>query len=84
MLLAVLPLALTIAGILFLWYRDRQEMVSERALWASERRELLNRIQAPQFVPGSTEGFVWPESEDGEFDEIDLVGSIAEPAGEGE
>ena len=29
--------------------RERQQMVDERALWMQERRELMDRIQAPSF-----------------------------------
>ena len=44
------------------------------AAWVTERRELLNRVQAPQFVPqGPVTEFVVPNLEP---DEIDEVGTI--------
>ena len=48
----------------------------ERREWLSERRELLNRVQAPDRLPSlSNTDFVVPERE---VDEFALVGSIGE------
>ena len=48
----------------------------ERREWASERRELLNRIQRPELLPIAPErDFVIPEVEP---DEFDMIGSIRE------
>ena len=48
----------------------------ERREWASERRELLNRIQRPEVLPVVSErDFVIPEVEP---DEFDMIGSIQE------
>lgn len=52
--------------------------------WGNERRELLNRIQRPDYVPAlvtDPERFTLPD--DGP-DEIELINTIAEPPGEGE
>jgi hypothetical protein len=42
---------------------------------SAERRELLNRVQAPQFVPQAGPTVAW-EIPDAPPDEIDLVGTI--------
>lgn len=47
----------------------------EAADWATERRELLTRIQRPDLVPLSSVTYSQPESEP---DEIGLVGTIQE------
>lgn len=48
-----------------------------QAQWFLERRELLNRIQAPQHIPlTAPEDFVVPETED---DDSNLVGTIRFP-----
>ena len=48
----------------------------ERREWASERSELLNRIQAPERLPAAQiADFDFPEPE---LDEFNLVGTIAE------
>jgi hypothetical protein len=52
---------------------------TERREWASERRELLNRIQRPEWLPVASEGFVTPEPEP---DEFNLVGVIQESVDE--
>lgn len=52
---------------------------AERREWASERRELLNRIQRPEWLPVVSEGFEAPEVE---MDEFNLVGVIQEPVDE--
>ena len=46
----------------------------EQQRWADERRELLNRIQAPQHIPVTpTRAFIAPEPE---VDLSSLVGAI--------
>jgi uncharacterized protein (DUF362 family) len=58
----------------------RHQAASEVA-WTAERRELLTRIQRPEHVPtAQTPAFEWPV--DDESDEIELVGTIAEPQDE--
>lgn len=48
----------------------------ERREWACERRELLNRVQAPERLPLLSErDFVIPEPE---LDEFNLVGVVGE------
>ena len=48
----------------------------ERREWASERRELLNRVQRPEVLPSpQIADFVIPEVEP---DEFDFVGQILE------
>lgn len=65
--IAVLQLAVLILA--------TSRMDRERAGWADERRELLNRIQQPQFIPtGAADGWKFPENEP---DEIGLVGTVA-------
>jgi hypothetical protein len=50
----------------------------ERVEWLSERRELTNRVQAPDRLPSvQTADFVLPEVE---LDEFNLVGVISEPS----
>lgn len=52
---------------------DHQHTTAEAA-WVAERRELVNRVQAPQHVPhGPVTGFVVPDVEP---DGIDEVGTI--------
>lgn len=47
---------------------------TEQASWTDERRELLNRIQRPEFLPVASPGnYVIPEPEP---DEIGQVGEI--------
>lgn len=44
------------------------------AVWASERRELINRVQAPQFVPREPViGFQVPEPEPDGIEEVGQV-----------
>ena len=52
---------------------DQREAQAE---WALERRELLNRIQHPEFVPTTPRSLSLPEQEP---DEWNLVGTIAPP-----
>lgn len=51
----------------------------ERAEWVSERRELLNRVQKPEWIPMSHE---WSETSEPEVDEFNLIGSIVEAVDE--
>ena len=47
----------------------------ERREWLSERRELINRVQAPERLPNSLErDFVIPEPETDEFALVGVVG----------
>jgi hypothetical protein len=49
----------------------------ERAEWTAERRELLNRIQRPEYAPMPVHEWTYQPDDDGP-DEINLVGTIAE------
>ena len=51
----------------------------ERAEWLSERRELLNRVQRPEWLPVASQAFSAPEPE---LDEFNMVGVISEPVDE--
>jgi hypothetical protein len=74
MIAAVIALAVLFAGTVYLLISSHREA---QAQWVLERRELLNRIQAPQHIPlGSVSDFVVPEREE---DGTELVGTIAEP-----
>ena len=48
----------------------------DSAAWAAERRELVNRIQAPNHIPVGTVPEGWTVPDDEEPDESALVGSI--------
>lgn len=51
MLAVVLIAVVAVAAVLALWHAGRDErarFATERCRWASERSELLNRIQAPE------------------------------------
>jgi len=50
-------------------------VMRERHEWCAERRELLNRVQAPERVPFERVEFVVPEPE---LDEFALVGQVGE------
>ena len=52
---------------------------TERREWTSERRELLNRIQRPEWLPVASEGFEMPEPEP---DEFNMIGTISEAVDE--
>jgi hypothetical protein len=69
--IAVVEALALIAVVLgFLHYRD-----GEQQAWAGERRELLNRIAHPEFVPTQPVA-AYPTFVEPEPDEIDKVGTI--------
>jgi len=74
--MSTVPLVLLFALILVREYTFRQE----REEWLSERRELLNRVQAPERLPSAQlADFASPEFEP---DEFNMIGSIAEAPSE--
>lgn len=59
----------------------RHHAINEK-VHTTERRELLNRIQHPERVPTEPAvPFIFPEPDP---DELELVGTIAEPSAEAE
>lgn len=72
--LLVVALFLVVRGFLS-DVREREDAFSlERIGWVEERRELLNRIQRPEYVPtGPVVHFEVPEAEP---DDVDKVGTI--------
>jgi hypothetical protein len=57
---------------------DHQRSVAE-AGWVAERRELVNRVQAPQFVPrGPVTDFQVPELETDALDEVGQIQQLDE------
>lgn len=90
---AILAVALVVVVYLMLRHQrasdvaaatERTELLLSQAdqarAWTEERRELLTRIQRPEYVPvAPMPVFQAPESEP---DEINLVGTIAEFMGE--
>lgn len=85
-ILGVLCAALIVSLVLAVRYfladiSEREAAMSlERIGWVEERRELLNRIQRPEYVPAApVTDFQIPELEP---DEFDLVGTLQDPAGE--
>ena len=84
--LGILAVALTAALVLVVRYfladiSEREDAISlERIGWVEERRELLNRIQRPEYVPTMpVMDFRVPELEP---DEFDLVGTMQDTVGE--
>ena len=73
--MSTVPLILLFALILLREYTFRQE----REEWLLERRELLNRVQRPEWLPVSQGAFSQPEPE---ADEFNLVGVISEAVDE--
>ena len=77
-------ICLTLVGLAALaacWLLQRSHQEAQ-AQWFLERRELLTRIQAPQYVPlGDATSFEVPDAEP---DESNLVGTVAEPDDEQE
>lgn len=66
--------AVTIVVVVFLMLRHQG---AQERLWGEERRELLNRVQRPDYAPQTVaESFAFPDPEP---DELALVGTIAEP-----
>ncbi len=75
----LLAIALVVIVVAFLHhYRERERLWQQvQQEWAAERRELANRIQRPEHIPvGVSRAWVAPEPED---DEVELVGTIADP-----
>lgn len=67
-------LAVSLVATVFLMLRY---IASAESAWADERRELLNRIQRPeQIIPVAPQQWAWPDEEP---DEIEKVGTIADP-----
>lgn len=73
--MSTVPVVLLFILVVLREYTFRQE----RSEWLLERRELLNRVQRPEWLPVVSEGFVAPEVE---TDEFNLVGVISEPVDE--
>ncbi|NBT35696.1 MAG: hypothetical protein EBT03_09195 [Betaproteobacteria bacterium] len=73
--MSLVPFILLFALILVREYTFRQE----RSEWLLERRELLNRVQRPEWLPVPQEAFSTPEVEP---DEFNLVGVISEAVDE--
>lgn len=61
-------------------WRSENEKTEREAQWVLERRELLNRIQAPERAPFAEPQFL--EIPEQAPDEWNLVGSIAPPPAE--
>lgn len=61
-----------------LWVALNRHHQAERD-WARERRELINRIQRPEYLPTMVDPDHFTLSTDEEPDEIDLIGTIADP-----
>lgn len=76
MIVALIAAWVFAAALLVALTRLQRDIRLERLEWAKERRELLNRIQAPQFVPQPQVEWVAPDQR--ERDEFDLVGVIQE------
>lgn len=72
---------IAIGGIVYLWFLDRRE--SEKR-WASERRELLTRIQRPELVPIPRSQAPRATQRIGTLDEIRKVGTIAHQQASGD
>lgn len=73
--MTLVPVVLLFILVVFREYTFHQE----RKEWSLERRELLNRVQRPEWIPVSQEAFVAPEPE---TDEFNLVGVISEAVDE--
>jgi hypothetical protein len=73
---AIGALVLLIVGM----FAEKRSIASERHQWASERQELLNRIQHPERVPISAGEPVEPLETDA--DDLALIGSIHYDDGE--
>ena len=69
--------ALVVLVVLFLHHI---QSIQDQA--AAERRELANRIQAPDRLPPLDVSLI-PLPQDDELDEIDLVGTVMEPKTDG-
>ena len=83
MTIAIFSAAMAVAWVaLTMWLLTMQAKAHREAQveWALERRELLNRIQHPEFVPTTPAQFELPEQEP---DEWNLVGTIAPPPEDG-
>ena len=75
MMIAVCVVCVAVIGALV--YALRLQALSHRdaqAQWAEERRELLNRIQRPEYTPTAPAPFELPELPE---DQYNLVGTIA-------
>lgn len=42
--------ALVVFGIMYFWHIDKEQMKDEREKWRLERKDLLDRIQAPTYA----------------------------------
>jgi hypothetical protein len=72
---SIVPLFLLFALILLREFTFRQE----RAEWLSERRELLNRVQAPERLPNAQiADFTFPEPEPDEFNMIGVIAEVSD------
>lgn len=69
-----LALVLTLIALIVIVRELLTRHATSEASWGDERRELLNRIQRPEFLPVASPGnYVIPEQEP---DEIGQVGAI--------
>ena len=79
----LIVLVLVVAA--FLWER-RQQAADQQAreqAWVEERRELLNRVQAPERIPlPASIPFEIPEHEPDEYGLVNQVLEMAEPGAE--
>jgi hypothetical protein len=41
---------LVVFGLLYFWHKDKEQMKNEREDWRTERKDLLDRIQAPTYA----------------------------------
>lgn len=73
--MSTVPLVFLFVLVLVREFTFRQE----RSEWLVERRELLNRVQRPEWTPALDRPFVTPEPEP---DEFNLVGVISEAVDE--
>lgn len=79
-------LVIVIVVLAFLWDR-RQQAADQRArelAWVEERRELLNRIQAPERLPvaQTAEPFVIPEHEPDQYNQVGQILELAQTGAE--
>ena len=78
MVVGLAAIAVVVVVLIQTWQQRQliHDHALERDAWIAERRELLNRIQRPEYTPTTLAPFELPELPE---DQYNLVGTIAPP-----